>query len=485
MKKVTCLLLALVMALSVIACAPNAPAETTAATTAPTQTTAPEATFMAGFGKADITPEEFGVPMQGYSNNAFRLSSGLYSYIYSIALAVRDEDGNTAIIISVDSAAMGRPICEEIHAAIEKETGVPAENIFITSIHQHSTPSPDTDGFQTSKNYWKLMVERVTESAADAVADLAPAEMYTTTVTTEGITFNKHYVMADGTFAGDNYGSYASGIVGTESEPDTDLQLVKFVREDKKDILFSNFQGHPHSGTHSGDTNLSADMPGVYRDEVEANSDYHVMYVSGAQGNLHMKSKIEEKNIYKDYKELGKALAKYALEAEDSYVQAQTGKVQATRVLFKGPVNHTTDYLKEEANAINEVFARTDNQTEAMKQSTSGKINSVYHARAILLRCTDAPTLDIYLMAVSFGDVAICGGPYEMFDTNGMEVKADSPFQVTFMANMVNGAYGYIPSQLSFDNGCYPADISRYLPGTGELCRDEYLKILNTQRDAQ
>ncbi len=485
MKKIVSLAFAAILTFSLLACAPEVPVETSGATTAPAETTAPEAVFMAGFGKADITPEEFGVPMQGYSNNANRLSTGLYSYLYATALAVRDQEGNTALILSVDSAALGEGLCDDIHYEIERKTGIPAENMFNTSIHQHSAPCHASSSFETSRNYRALLIKRTVQAAVDAVADLAPAQMYGAVVKTEDLNFHSHYRIADGTVAGDNFGNYSAGIAGYVRTPDPDLQLVKFQREGCKDILLAHYQGHPSAGTSAWNTNISADVPGVFRETVENSMDCHVIYVSGAQADVAMISKIPEDEVYKDYKEKGQRLAQYAMDAEGDYVPLQTGKVQVSTVIFDGKVNHTTDDLWEEATAIDQEWAKNNNTALAMAHSTSGKIRSVYHARAILNRCADGPTLPIELMAVSFGDVALCGGPYEMFDENGQQIKVSSPFAFTMPAHMVNGTIGYIPSQAAYDYSCYQSDISRYVPGTGEQCRDEYLKMLQAQHDAQ
>ncbi len=496
MKKIIAMLLVLVMALSLCACdKQDTPTPTggdsTADATNGDSGNAGTGVFMAGFGKADITPEEFGVPLQGYSNGQFRKSNGLYSYIYSIALAVRDAEGNTAIILSVDNAAVGETYCQQIAEKIEKESGVPASNVLLTAIHQHSTPAYDASYSEEAKRYSVLFVNRIVESALDALDDLAPAEMYTATAETEGISFVKHYLCNDGSYAGDNYGTIASGIKDYESIADNDLQMVKIVREgqktvkgkDAKDILFCNFQGHPHSGTSSGDLNISADVPGIFREEVEAATDYQVMYVSGAQGNLNMNTSIEADRKFSNYKERGQALAKYAINMKDEdFTKVETGKVGVSNVVFEGKTDHTMDHLVQEATAIDEVWTKTANHSQAMAKGTSGEIHSVYHATAIIAKAKEGPTKTMPVIAISFGDVAICGGQYEMFDTNGMEIKEGSPFAMTFVANMANGTQGYIPSAMSYKNGCYSADITRYAPGSGEELRDTFLTMLKDLR---
>ena len=495
MKKFLCILLMFSVVLSMAACGPAAPENMQATTTAPVQTTEAEPVFMAGYCKMDITPAEFGVPIQGFSNGDVRLSAGLYTYLYATTLAVRDTEGNTALIISVDSGSIGEDICKRIRQSIFDATGIPVERIMISSIHQHSTPAFGSSIHKSAGEYRIFMEERILQSAKDALEDLAPAQVSIATVETEGLTFVKHYLMNDGTYCGDLYGSTASGYKAHESEADNDLQLVKFDREGQttvggkkaKNILMSNFQGHPHTGTSSNDPNLSADAPGIYREAVEAETGYHVMYVSGAQGNLNMSSRITEENKFSTYKERGEALAKYAIKAvqDDAFTPVNTGKVQGAVVTYEGKTDHSMDDLVPEATKIDAVWKATYNSTTAMKESTSGRVHSVYHATAILDKAKQGPTKPMPVIAISFGDIAICGGMYEMFDTNGMEIKEGSPFAMTFTAHMANGAYGYIPSLMSYENGCYPADITRFAKGTGEELRDVMLQMLKTQHEAQ
>ncbi len=441
--------------------------------------------LLVGFGKANISPTE-PVPLQGYGDDRFRVSDGVLVQLYSMCLAVQDADGSTALIISVDAGSIEKRICDMLRENIEKELGFSKDRVFITAIHQHSSPSWWTEEFESTMRYRKYFVDTTTKAAAQALADLSSAQMYKATVKTEGLTFVKHYLMKDGSYAGDVYGSFKSGIARHESEADSDLQIVKIRREGKRDILFCNFQGHPHRD-NGGDNyrKANANMPGAFREEAEKLLDCDVIYVSGAQGNLNMHSRVKEEMKTPYFLDDGKALAQYALQAEGTYEKINGGKVQVAIWDYTGRTDHSMDHLLEEAKRIAAVWQKNANKAEAMALATSGDVHSVYHAEAIIDKQAQGPTRQLDLMAVSFGDVAICGGPYEMFDTNGMEIKEGSPFAMTFTANMVNGAIGYVPSQMSFEHGCYPADITRFAPGSGEEFRDAFLKLLGDQRAAQ
>ena len=487
------MILALVMLLSLCACGNTAGSDATNGTGGAGNATGGEdnGTFLVGFGYGDITPTE-SVPLQGYGNHASRMSTGILSYLYALSLVVRDAQGNTAVVISVDSAAIGDALCQQLRDNIERKTGIPAENILISSIHQHSTPDPACGGVPSSATYKDMFIKNATKGVQDALEDLAPCEMYIATAETEGLNFVRNYLCNDGTYAGDNYGSFASGAKEHESEVDNDLQLVKFVREGQttaggkkaKDIVIANFQTHPHSGASDNFYNAHADAPGIFRDALSAEIDAHVMYVSGAGGNINQTSRIAEENIYTNYKQRGEALAKYAAKAE--YTKVNTGKVQATMKKVTCQNDHTMDGMAGSAAAIRDTWYETNNSGQAMAlDTTGGKIHSVYHAEAICAKAAAGPTRDVLVTAISFGDVGICGGQYEMFDTNGMEIKQGSPLKMTFICNMTNGSIGYVPSQLGYTNGGYSTDITRLAPGSGEMLRDEYIAIFQEHVKAQ
>ena len=92
---------------------------------------------------------------------------------------------------------------------------------------------------------------------------------------------------------------------------------------------------------------------------------------------------------------------------------------------------------------------------------------------------------------MAFGDVAFVVAPYEMFDTNGMEIKAASPYPVTMIATMADMptaqrasmANGYLPSALGYDNGGYSVDIAQFKKGIGEELRNDFLTMLRGMKN--
>ena len=483
MKKIISLVLIAVMLLSLCACGSSA-AETTPATE-------PAASFSVGYGKADITPSKYGVPMDGYGNTDDRLSSGILSYVYAIAVAVTDAEGNTAIMMAVDSCSTPGSIVTPIRQWAQDTYGIPMSNILISCIHQHSCPDA-TSGVYTNE-YTNGLKKAITA----ALEDRAPAEMYINTATTEAMSFIRHLWLNDGGYVTSHSctGDKASGYAGYASESDKEMRFIKFTRQDAADIIMVNFQGHPHMGSGSKDTNIHSDWPGAMRDAVEKDMGALCIYFSGAGGNMNSSSSIKEDNITasKDFKQHGQRAAEYVKNAESGYTKVNTGSVLCKEITVTYPADHSLDHLLTQATTVNN--EKKSNGIDAAKELLKQypELNSHFQASAIVNKAARGQTCDASISVITFGDVAFTVHPYEMFDSNGKALREgtvgnsdydaddqlENPFAMTFITTISNGSLGYIPSQLGYTNGGYERDTTRFAAGTGEQMVGDYLRLLN------
>ena len=120
----------------------------------------------------------------------------------------------------------------------------------------------------------------------------------------------------------------------------------------------------------------------------------------------------------------------------------------------------------------------TTAQLIAEGQTYGIRLNSPYHANAIATRATYPETNTFTISTFSFGDAGFVVAPYEMFDATGMEIKAASPFDMTIIATCANCGYGYFPTTLAFDHGGYSVDTTKYVRGTAESLRDQFISML-------
>ena len=475
MKKIVSILLIAVLLLGLCACGAASGAEGGAAET----TAAASGGFRVGYGKADITPDG-PVAMGGYGKADQRISKGVLSYLYATCIAITDADDNTILIYGMDLCGISYPL--KYREDISEATGVPVENMMMSASHTHSAPSYDTPT-EGSADALEKLEDALVEVSVAAMEDRKEAKMYGGSIETEGMNFVRHYLMNDGTYAGDNFGSTASGYASHASEADSQLQLIKFVREDDNDIYLTNFQTHPHQTGGSSKYDLSADIVGEYRTNMEKALGCEVLYLSGAGGNINSHSRVKEEQATPDWKAWGVKMAEYAQKVE--FTELNTGKVQAATYEFQAAINHNDDQWASICDDLANRWNKGEITTAQLKELglTYGvKLNSPYHAQAIRSRAKMGNYNTFLIQAYSFGDVGLAAFPGEQFDTNGKFIKDNSPFAMTIVATKANGENGYFPSQFAFDvSGGYECDTTKYVPGTAERLADQYVEMLEAQ----
>ena len=476
MKKIISVLLVIVLLLGLCACGAASTAEGGAAAET---TTAAGGSFRVGYGKADITPEG-PVGMGGYGKSDQRISKGVLSYLYATCIAITDESDNTILVFGLDM--MGCTYGMKYRSDVAKATGVPEENIMMSGSHTHSCPDYSVDtGYQDEG--LKKFHDGLIKAAETAMEDRKDAKMYGGSIETEGMNFVRHYLMNDGTYAGDNFGSTASGYKEHVHRADPMLQQIKFVREGDNDIYLTNFQCHPHQTGGMQKYDISADVVGEYRTAMENQLGCEVLYLSGAGGNVNSHSRIKEEQATQDWKEWGIKLAEYAQQVE--FTELQTGKVQSSVMEFTAEINHEDDAYADFCGDLYSRWSKNKITSAELKEIALKErglvLNSPYHASGISSRAKlDATrTFDTYVF--SFGDVGLVAFPGEQFDTNGVFIKENSPFKMTIIGTKGNGDYGYFPSIETYAHGSYECDTTKYLRGTAEKLADQFVEMLEEQ----
>ena len=395
-----------------------------------TQNTEPanvEHSLRVGFGRSDITPETF-VPLGGGSGN---ISYSVEEPLYLNCVAITDETDNTILVYMIDLLQSYGDFAIQ-RRAISKATGVDELQIMFAATHNHTGPNLNSTNDPSIQLYVEGIKDKVVQAAVDAMADRKPVTgMYTTKTYTEDMNFVRHYMLKDGTRIGWATPAVQGNKNGTIKDhllpADNELQLVKFVREGGKDIIMMNFQGHPRAKQDTIRSQVDA-----IRREIEPALDCHFTYFLGASGNVNSTSKITGRTRTQDHLEHGKMITEYAVEAAKNFKEVKVGKVQLI-------------------------------QNKVMGVSSNGNTE-----------------VGIQLYAFSFGDVAFTTAPYEMFTENGQKIKAESPFETTFVATCSNGSLGYLPSEYAFEYDCYEVSVTKFVKGTAEQAVAEHISLLKS-----
>ena len=436
--------------------------------------------LLVGFGRTDITPEE-SVPLRGYGSTSNRMSDHVLNPLAATCLAFTDAKGETILVYSLDLCTASSAWLPRFAPAISKATGVPADHVFASATHNHSSPDTENLAEPSIPRYLDLMEVRLVEAGKAAMADRKEADMFTAIAETRDLNFVRRYILEDGTPAGDNYGRFdLSPIKCHETEPDRSMRFVKFVREGKKDILMVNFQTHPHRTGNGGKfKGVSSDIVGVMRDETEQRLGCDFIYFTGGSGNVNPRSRIEAENNYADHWEQGKAMADVAVSVEGTYKPVPAGTIKVEWNVPDWPADHTQDHRVKEATYIHEGFTASGDRPTWTAEARKLGFNSVYHAASVIKKSGRPATLRVPLAAAAAGSIGFAMVPYEMFDTNGAQVKEQSPFDVTFVLTCANEEHmGYVPSALGNKNGGYSTDSGWFVPGSGEKFADALIDSL-------
>ncbi len=435
-----------------------------------------------GFSRVDITPTE-PVPLTGYGNDDKRISDNVLSPLTASCVACTDEGGNTVLLIQMDALLVPAWFVSELSGRICKATGLRSECIVIHANHLHTTPNLSAKHHESIVRYDEMVFERITQCAVQALEDrklVTSAEKAKTQ--TKGLNFVRHYVLEDGTYKGDNFGELnPSPYQGHTTEADPEMRLVKFHRVGGKDVVLANWQSHPHRTGGSLKKDVSADILGVMRDEMEAKLGCHVVYFNGAGGNINPTSYIPEENVTKSYIEQGVALAQYALGAEGSYEPLALGEVKVSTQSIWEPLNRPDPSVLEACLKIRDFWKETNDSIASKRLANKYGINSQHAAMRFIDRINmKEEGFEFPFTALRIGDMAFMAVPYEMFDTNAKYVRENSPFGITLVASCCNTYLNYVPSAYGYIHGCYETDSTRACPGAGERFAYAMVRMLRS-----
>ena len=469
MKKLITLLLALALALSLLACGQSTDTDPQPATTAGLQM---------GYGRESIVPDG-PVNISGGANAEHRESTGFLDILYATCIAI-SENGNTLLLFSTDTLGAKSGWTKDARALINEATGIPEENIHIAGTHTHSGPAIGQN-LPLINKYKPIFMDALVRAAKTAIADQSPATLYGAKVQTEGMNFIRHYLMADGSYAGSNFGDFSKEIVDYAAKNDPEMVLIKAAREGKKDIVMMNFQAHPcFGGDSSVYTSLSADYIGTTRSAFEAATGAQFIFFLGATGNHNTSSKIsaDQNHINSDVNSYGQALAQYAIDALPNMTPIQGSAIKQTQKTLTYKSNDYGQDRLAEAQVIAQMYKETGDSKACTAVAKAQGFQSVFECNGIV-SCSKYPaTGNIDLAACSFGGVGFIAAPYEMFAANGMYIKENSPFEFTIVSTVTNASISYFPTKEAYAYGCYESYTARFASGVAEDMAAEFVNML-------
>ena len=482
MKRIVFCFLALCLVLSGCASAPlefTVTGDATATATAGTQTTASgdhdPTGFAVGFGRADITPET-PVPLAGYGATSLRRSQNVLDPLYATCAAVSDGE-DVMLIFQMDVINIVSSVGDTLRKLVTEATGVPDERILVNCTHTHSGPTIGTS--TDAAVYLAYLYPQVVEAAKAAIADLDRCTtMRVGKTETDRLNFVRRYYGEGGGFITDSFDTSPTGKAEKhETEVDEEMRILFFDRVNQPDIVVSNWQCHPHATGGMTKTDISSDIVGSFRSNVEKKLGVKFLYLQGGAGNITPTSRIEGEGRYTEYREIGKALYETLAAGMDQLSDLPTGAIRTNKRELTVDQVHSQEELLDVAEKIQAAFSAGKTK-EAKEMAKEAGLASPYEAGAIIDRAKRAATGTFALYCYAIGDLALAAAPFEMFDTTGQFVRANSPFSFTLYCGYSNDMQGYMPTRLAHQNGGYEVYTTYYVPGTAELIGDTQVEML-------
>ncbi len=446
-----------------------------------------------GFAKVNINPI-LGIGIYGYY--VPRYAKGFLDDLEASALAVSDGE-KTILLFSVDTGAVAAEIAGKVCEEVEKATGIPKENVFISASHTHTSPFlRKMDMFDAPEapilEYRAFFIKRLVDAAVMAVGDIKPAVMgHGIGQAPDRIAYIRRYKMKDGSTMTcppieDPQIDYPLGTL------DQRVNILRFDRQGEKSIVWLNYG--LHADTIGGEL-LSSDWPGWLRKTLDkALCGAECMVFIGAQGdvgstNIHPTggdmndTEISFDNEMKSpgmARFIGRALAGTVLQVYD---KVHFEDVESIDVLHKEviiPANLPTAeelVVARKYKALHEAGKDSEIPFEAMELTT------VVAEAMRMCKLENAPENFMFdLMGVRIGNVAMVGIPGEPFTEIGVKIKEVEGFSVIMPCALTNGDEGYFPMQSAYDEGGYEARSSVFRAGVAEKIIDGGRQLLEELR---
>ena len=437
-----------------------------------------------GFGRADITPPKYH-GLAGFGGDFRRICNNIIDRPLLTCVALADDTGALWLIYSSDTLYVHEKMVELVRQAVHEKLDVPEANVLMVATHTHAGPSVYA-GDTNETEYYPTYVAAAVKAACEALADLADSEISVGSKDVPNMTFVRHYVLDDGTFIGMGFGHPGRTRFHTDISDDQ-LQIIRFARQNARDILLVNWQCHATSPSGENQKDLCTAFVGPLRNHLEGLSGCKVIYLQGACGNLVPSSRIEEENIVpvSDYVAYGRKLAEEAFSLLPELESVSGGNLLGKQLEHAAKSDHSDDPRADLAGQVYDAYYKLTDPKERSQLIRENGFNSVYHAMHVRSRSKMPESLSMELNALCAGDIAFATVPFEMFNSNGRFVKENSPFKMTFMLAYCNGFHSYLPDEKAFNYDCYEVNARRYPKGAAEEVANINVSMLKALKEEQ
>jgi hypothetical protein len=439
-----------------------------------------------GAASVVITPPN-GIPLAGYYQE--RGADGVLDDLHAKTMVI-EKDGEKVALVVLDLLSTTRPLVERARIEIEKTTGLKGDHVMISATHAHTGPeladrSPRGAGVQVENpliaEFNEKLPSLIAQSVKAAEQHLVPARLSASIGREENLSFNRRYYMRDGA-VGWNPGKLNTNIVMPAGRIDPEVGVLyaesftNAARFGMPIATYVNFAMHPDT---TGGNLYSADYPGALSRILAGyrGTNMITVFANGACGNLNQVDVnwAAPQTSPQEAHRIGVILGAAVLQAYKQLQFIAPGPLRAKSEIVQLPLPPVTPEEVEQA--------RRDVKT-ASDSTREGFMKLVNGFKILDVAAREGKPQEVEVQVISLGpDLAWVSMPGEMFTELGLAIKKQSPFRYTMIAELANGAIGYIPDRRSYAEGNYEPVSARCAPGSGEMLVDAAVKLLHELKE--
>lgn len=434
--------------------------------------------FRAGAATSNITPRLGRLIVGGFE--PFR-ATHIHDELHARCLVL--DDGQTKVaFVFCDSLGIDRQVFDHARRLISKEAGIPGDNVLMSATHTHSGPSwhgrDDEDG-----DYPNFLARRIADGVARAGRNLEPARIGWGVGREPNQVFNRRWKMKPGPALANPFGGMdqvrmnpprtSPDLIEPAGPTDPEISFLTVqARSGRPIALLANYSLHYVGGTRSGD--MSADYFAVFADRIQQllgadrlDPPFVGMLCNGTSGdvnNNNFRVPGEKRQPYEQMRRVAHAVAAEVDRAHQFVTFHDHVALSAQQKELSLATRKPTPELLAWARQT------LDKPTTAPQHHPRERN---YAQRVLAL--ADAPArTEIMLQTIRVGDLGIAAIPFEVFAETGLEIKAKSPFRLSFTVSLANGSNGYLPTPAQHKVGGYETWL-----GTNRVEVDASVKIVD------
>ncbi len=408
--------------------------------------------FRAGAATSNITPP-LGLSVAGQMREL--IIEHVHDELHARCL-VLDDGGTQLAIVLVDSCMIPRTIFDEAKRLASERTGIPATNMLMAATHTHSAPCA-TPVFQSDPDpdYQRFLTRRIADGLIRAYNNLAPAKIGWGSASVPDEVFNRRWKMKPGGVGVNPFG------VDTDqakmNPPRASEQLVEpwgptdpevsFIAVEsmagRPMALLANYSLHYVGGVPGN--HVSADYFAVFAEQIEAllnageqDPPFVAMMSNGTSGdinNIDFRSPAQPAQPYEKMRSVAGNVARAVEEAYAGITFTSALTLDAAQTEIRLGVRLPSE---DDVTSAREIIA-------AVETPDMRTLPEIYARESVLLSEYPAE-LPVPIQALRIGDLAIGAVPCEVFVEIGLAFKHTNPFADSFVIELANGYYGYLPT---------------------------------------